>query len=241
MAARTLGSSAFRAIIALTYAAFARLYDRYDIVLGVELANRSDARAKQVIGLMARPLPMLLTLDRTMTIADAVRQIDETRAQNYPHRHFPIQELARELEITRKGRYGLFDVIVNYIPAAYDFAFEDLPVELHQSVTTASRPRGWLRSPIAGPARDLDVTIDTDPGLIPPDMAALIGLLRRDPAAAGHGGSRLPTRLVADHAGGNRETGSGLRRWRDRRIAGRRNACHALRRTGRTFTRTLSP
>ena len=65
-----------------------------------------------------------------MTIADAVRQIEEIRARNYPHRHFPIQELASELGITRKGHHGLFDIIINYIPAAYDFAFEDFPVEL---------------------------------------------------------------------------------------------------------------
>src|SRR5258707_5746987 len=76
-AASQVGSSAFRAIIALTFAAFARLYDRYDIVLGLELANRSDARAKQTVGFMARPLPMLLTFDYGMTIGDAVRQIDE--------------------------------------------------------------------------------------------------------------------------------------------------------------------
>ena len=49
-AARRLGSSTFRAIIALSYAAFARVYDRYDILLGLELANRSDARAKQAVG-----------------------------------------------------------------------------------------------------------------------------------------------------------------------------------------------
>ena len=170
-AARKLGSSAFRAIIALTYAAFARLYDRYDIVLGLELANRSDARAKQAIGFMARPLPMLLTLDHTMTIADAVRQIDETRARNYPHRHFPVQELARELGITRKGHHGLFDIIVNYIPAAYDFKFEDFPVELTNLSYGFTAP--WMVT-IAdtGPTRDLDVSIDTDPGLIPADMAA---------------------------------------------------------------------
>jgi Condensation domain len=60
-AARTMGSSAFRAIIALSYAAFARLCDRYDIVLGLELANRPDARAKQAVGLMAWPTPMLLS------------------------------------------------------------------------------------------------------------------------------------------------------------------------------------
>jgi amino acid adenylation domain-containing protein len=170
-AARQVGSSAFRAIIALTFAAFARLYDRYDIVLGLELANRSDARAKQTIGFIARPLPMLLTLSHTMTIADAVRHIDEVRARNYPHRHFPVQELARELGITRKGHHGLFDIIVNYIPAAYDFKFEDLPVEITNLSYGFTVP--WtVTIADTGPTRDLDVSIDTDPGLIPADMAA---------------------------------------------------------------------
>ena len=169
--ARTLGSSAFRAIIALTYAAFARLYDRSDIVVGLELANRSDAMAKQVVGNMARPLPLLLKLDHTMTIADAVRQIDETRTRDYPHRRFPIQELVTTLGITRQGRHGLFDIIINYIPAAYDFAFEDFPVELTNLSYGFSVP--WMVT-IAdtGQPRDLDVTIDTDPGLISAGMAA---------------------------------------------------------------------
>ena len=170
-AARHVGSSVFRTIIALTYVAFARLYGRYDIVLGVELANRSDARAKQTIGFTARPLPMLLKLDHTMTIADAVRHIDETRARNYPHRFFPIQELARELGITRKGHHGLFDIIVNYISAAYDFKFEDFPVEVTNLSYSFAAP--WaVTIAETGATRDLDVSIDTDPGLIPADMAA---------------------------------------------------------------------
>ena len=79
-AASRTGSSAFRAIIALTFAAFARLYDRYDIVLGLELANRADERTKQTIGFVARPLPMLLTLAPAMTIADALGEIEKIRA-----------------------------------------------------------------------------------------------------------------------------------------------------------------
>ena len=170
-AARKVDASASRAIIALTYAAFARLYGRYNVVLGIELANRSDPKAKQAIGFLARPAPMLLTLDPTVSIADALRCIDETRARNYPHRHFPVQEIARELDITRKGHHGLFDVIVNYIPLAYDFAFEDRPVELINLSYGFATP--WMVT-IAdtGLARDLDITIDFDPGLIPHDMAA---------------------------------------------------------------------
>jgi enterobactin synthetase component F len=170
-AARTLESSAPRMITALAYAAFARLYDRYDIVLGVELAHRADARSKQVIGLMARPLPMLLTLNRTTTIADVVRRVDEARTRNYPHRHFAIHELVRESALTRKGHYGLFDVIINYMPLPYDFAFEALPVEHINLSNGFTAP--WLVTIIdSGLTRDLDVTIDTDPGLIPAEKAA---------------------------------------------------------------------
>jgi amino acid adenylation domain-containing protein len=171
MAARRMGSSAFRIITALSYVAFARLYDRFDIVLGLELANRSDARAKQMVGLLAWPTPMLLTLDPTTTIADAVRQIDSIKTQSYPHRHFPVQELARELGIARKGYYGLFDIIINYVPDEYDIVFEDAPVQLTNLSHGFASP--WMVTiASAGPSRDLAVIVDTDPGLIPADMAA---------------------------------------------------------------------
>ena len=141
-AARSLGSSAFRAIIALTYVAFARLYDRSEIVLGLELANRPDAKTKQVIGLLAQPLPLFLKLDPTLAIADALRQVDQVRAQDNPHRHFSVRELFRELGMTPTGQHGLFDVIINYIPIVYDFAFEDCPVE-PPICPTVLRHLGW--------------------------------------------------------------------------------------------------
>jgi amino acid adenylation domain-containing protein len=168
--ARALGSSAFRAIVALSYVAFARLYDRYDMVLGLELANRPDARARQAIGLMARPIPMQLALDHAMTFADALRYVEDARARNYPHRHFPVQKLARELGITRKGHHGLFDAIVNYIPASYDFKFEDFPVELTNLSYGFASPF-LITIADLGPPHDLAVTVDTDPGLISPEMA----------------------------------------------------------------------
>jgi amino acid adenylation domain-containing protein len=170
-AARSLGSSTFRAIIVLAYVAFSRLYDRSDIVLDLELAYRSDARAKQVVGNMARPLPLPVALDHTTTIADALNELEQARARDYPHRRFPIQELIREIGSTRQGRHGLFDIIINYIPIAYDFAFEDYLVELANLSYGFTAP--WMVTLAdTGRTRDLEVTIDTDPGLISADIAA---------------------------------------------------------------------
>jgi amino acid adenylation domain-containing protein len=169
--ARTLKSSVFRCIVALSYVAFARLYERYDITLGLELANRSDVVATQFIGNLARPLPLLLTLNYNSTIADVVRQVDEARVQNYAHRHFPIHELVAALDITRQGRYGLFDIIINYLPFAYEFAFEKVPIEVANLAHGFTTP--WLVTiSDNGPTRDLDVTVDSDSGLISHEFAA---------------------------------------------------------------------
>ena len=172
-AAHALGSTAFRAIIALTYVAFSRLYNRSDIALGIELAYRPDAKTKEMIGLMSRPLPLPLTFDPSATVADVIRHLDELRLRDYPHRHFPIQDLIRSLGITRKGYHGLFDVIVNYIPLSYEFAFEDSPVN-HTNLSHGL-PAPWLVTiEDPGPPHDLDVAIDTDQGLISTDIATLL-------------------------------------------------------------------
>lgn len=170
-AAKTMGSAASRAIIALTYAAFARFYDRKHIVLGIELANRSSAAAKQMVGILARPLPLGLSADPGAPISEVLRQVDEARTLDYPHRHFPIQELVTALGLLRQGRHSMFDVVVNYVPAAYDFAFEDEPVEITNLSYGFAAP--WMVT-IAdtGLGRDLDITIDTDPGLISSETAA---------------------------------------------------------------------
>ena len=170
-AARNLGSSVSRAITALTYVAFSRLYDRSDLVLGVELANRPDVRTKQVIGLMVRALPLPLKVDPSTTIADLVRHLDQMRIQDYPHRHFPLQDLIKSLGITRKGYHGLFDIIVNYIPLSYEFGFEDRPVG-HSNLSHGLTAPWLVTIEDFGPPHDLDVTIDTDPGLIAADMAS---------------------------------------------------------------------
>ena len=168
--ARRLGSSASRVIIAISYAAFARVYDRYDLVLGVELANRSDPRSRQAIGLLAWPVPMRISLDHNATLADVVRQVERVRAQNYPHRRFRVQDLARELDVTRKGQHGLFDIICNYVPATYDFAFEGPTVEIRNLSYSFAVP--WAVTVAdTGNGRDLDVTIDFDRGLVPEDTA----------------------------------------------------------------------
>ncbi len=156
-------------MIALTYVAFSRLYDRSDLVLGIELAYRPDRKTKQLIGLLSRPLPLPLTFNPSTTIADIVHYLDELRIRDYPHRHFPLQDLVKSLGIIGRGYHGLFDIIVNYIPLAYDFSFEG-PVE-HSNLSHGLTTPWLVTIEDHGPPHDIDVTIDSDPGLISSEMA----------------------------------------------------------------------
>jgi amino acid adenylation domain-containing protein len=169
-AARKLGASAFRGIMALSYVAFSRLYDRSDLVLGFELANRPGTRSKQLIGLMLRDLPLPLKLDpRTTTVADLVHHLEQMRTADYRHHRFPLQDLIKGLGITQRGHHGLFDIIVNYIPLRYHYAFEG-PVEYTNLSYGLTVP--WLLTiEDPGSPHDVDVNIDTDPGLVSAELA----------------------------------------------------------------------
>ena len=86
---------------------------------------------------------------------------------------FPIQELGRELQIIRRGYHALFDVAVNYIPLVYDFTLEGPAVEVDNFSHGFAAP--WAVTVAnAGQARDMEVIVDYDSGLISADMAGRV-------------------------------------------------------------------
>ena len=162
------------------------------------------------------------------------------RIQDYPHRHFPLQDLIKSLGITRKGYHGLFDIIVNYIPLAYDFAFENGPVE-HFNLSHGLTAPWMVTIEDPGPPHDLDITIDTDPGLISTDMATRLASSIETLLLHGMDDLGCPLASLPIMPEATRRTASWLCCWRDRRVARRRNARHPLRRSGRTDTRCHCP
>ena len=169
-AANCLHISVAELITALASLVFSRLYDRTDFVLGVELARRSDEQENNTIGLLAHPIPMCVNLGSCETVADVLSLLQSVRRQNYRHRHFPIYELGSAASLARHGRYSLFDAIVNYVPAKFDFGFEDSNTEVAN--LSYGFPSPWLVT-VANPGTDQDiqVTIDTDAGLVPQNLA----------------------------------------------------------------------
>ena len=169
--ARALGSSAFGALVTLTYVAFMRLYECDDLVLGLGYHQRRTAALRQLISSLAQNIPHRLSLTADCSLAEAMRLEDHQRARDIRHARCPLQDINAAIGSTRLGRNGLFDVLLNYLSDPYDFGFEDSKVQYRCLSHGLAFP--WqIAVEALDKAEPVQFWIDTDPGLISTDEAA---------------------------------------------------------------------
>jgi amino acid adenylation domain-containing protein len=162
--ARSQGSTIFKLLVGLVYVTFSRLFNADDLVFGIPLSNRAG-RFKETIGLFAQIMPFRISLNRKMDFAAAIKEIDRALTRDYAHRRFPIVELGRLLQLTRQGRFGLYDVSINYVPTDYDFYFAGASIAVTNISSGFFTPWAITIADLGAEA-GLDVTVDYDPGLI---------------------------------------------------------------------------
>jgi enterobactin synthetase component F len=114
--ATALGSSVPRLVLALAYVAIARLYGVGDIIIGTPGHNRSSQAAKRSMSLAMTVMPFRMQFESTATIAQMLKEIAALQMAARRHGRFPFASLTRSGGQGEAGQ-GIFDVIVNYIPA----------------------------------------------------------------------------------------------------------------------------
>src|SRR5262249_31094712 len=124
--ARSRGFTIFKLLVGLVYVTFTRLFNLDDLVFGIPLSNRTG-KFKSAIGLFTQVMPFRISIDRKTHLSDAIKIIDQALTTDYPHRRFPITELGNLLQLSRQGRFGLYDVSINFVPTDYGFCFAGAP------------------------------------------------------------------------------------------------------------------
>ncbi len=127
--AKSLGSSLPRLFVALVYIVFRRLTGSSDLALGFILHNRIEEKFRRTIGLLASNLPVRIDIDRNTSFRDAVHRIDADLLRDRSHARFPVWQLGGALGLSRQHR-GLYDILVNYIPADSLGDFAGMPMSL---------------------------------------------------------------------------------------------------------------
>ncbi|MER7562561.1 amino acid adenylation domain-containing protein [Streptomyces sp. NPDC097941] len=129
-AAERLGVSRSRIVIAATAAFLHRLTGVTDVVLGLPVTARHDARARLAPGMVANVLPLRVSVTPRTTVAELLTGTREALRGLLSHQRYRGEDLRRDLGLPHDHR-RFFGPLVNVVPFDYDLRFAGSPIEAH--------------------------------------------------------------------------------------------------------------
>ncbi|MBI6548982.1 amino acid adenylation domain-containing protein [Xenorhabdus sp. VLS] len=96
---------------------FARTTEADEIVIGIPVHNRKNARQKSTMGMFASIIPIGVTVSLTDTFLDIMHKAETELRRCYKHQRLPVAEISRQAQIQQKtGRAQLFDMTLSLEP-----------------------------------------------------------------------------------------------------------------------------
>jgi non-ribosomal peptide synthetase component F len=95
--AREHGASLFMVLLAAFQSVLARYSGDEDILIGTPIANRTQAKTEELIGLFANTLVLRGNLAGDPTFAGIVGSAKQTALDAYAHQDVPFEKLVEEL------------------------------------------------------------------------------------------------------------------------------------------------
>ena len=94
-----------------------------DMVLGVAVTGRTQARELGIPGMRANYVPVRLTMTAESSVADVVRQAARALRQSLSHQRYPYTDIPNDLGLAAVGQ--LYDTLVNVIHGDHPARFGD--------------------------------------------------------------------------------------------------------------------
>ncbi|MBD2796682.1 amino acid adenylation domain-containing protein [Xenorhabdus sp. 18] len=96
---------------------FTRITEVDEIVIGIPVHNRKNARHKSTMGMFASVIPIGVTLSPEDTFLDIMHKAAAELRRCYKHQRLPIAEINRQTQVQQKtGRTQLFDITLSLEP-----------------------------------------------------------------------------------------------------------------------------
>ncbi len=118
-----LGLTPFNYFLAAIAVYFARVGEREQVLIGVPTLNRGGRRYRDTMGMFVGVMGVNVSVAPGMTVASLVASIAALMRSALRHPRYPLSELARDLEVVRSGRDGLFDVLLSFERQDYQVSF----------------------------------------------------------------------------------------------------------------------
>ncbi|KPA90309.1 amino acid adenylation enzyme/thioester reductase family protein, partial [Pseudomonas asplenii] len=131
--AQSVQASRFHVLLAVLYVYFTRIHARDELVVGVPILNRSNAKFKKTLGLFTQLSAVRLRFGDELSFAELVQGICRAVKQDYRYQRFPLSDLNRLLELRRTDRLQLFDLTFSYEPHHYLIRFGQSSARVYKS------------------------------------------------------------------------------------------------------------
>ncbi|WP_246797359.1 non-ribosomal peptide synthetase [Burkholderia perseverans] len=129
--ARECDATPFQLMLGLLYVYFSRTTQRDELVIGLPILNRSNARMKLTAGMFTGVSAVRLQLDGALRFDELIRAVGQELKRDYRHQRFPVSELNRALGLWRSQRAQVFDISVSYERDDYDMRFGAARAQVH--------------------------------------------------------------------------------------------------------------
>ncbi|QDQ25470.1 amino acid adenylation domain-containing protein [Chitinimonas arctica] len=130
--AEAQGCSVPHFMLALLAAYFARVNDVGQLVIGVPVHNRGNARQKQTLGMFSSIIPLAIAVEPDRSFAALMRGVAAELRRCYRHQRFPIADLNRALRLAQSGRTQLFDLTLASEAFPGDFDIDGCEVRVNK-------------------------------------------------------------------------------------------------------------
>ncbi|WP_018753423.1 non-ribosomal peptide synthetase [Paenibacillus sanguinis] len=96
-----------------------------DLILGTPVVNRSGVREKNIFGMFTSTMPIRLQVDPDESLRAMMKRVGAVLTRSYFHQRYPYDLLVQDLELSKKGSHGLFQLSVNYYNTLMDHEFSE--------------------------------------------------------------------------------------------------------------------
>lgn len=125
--AQSTGASLPQILIALTNTYLYRMTGAEDLIVGLTVTARANARMRRTPAMLANAVPLRLRMDPALTMQDVIRQVGTEVRQCLRHQQYRYEDMRRDLNLLPNNQQ-LFTMLVNIEPFDYDLRFGGLPM-----------------------------------------------------------------------------------------------------------------
>ena len=142
-AASLYGLSVLHFMYALFACYFKRVKNVDDIVFGIPLHNRKNARQKAAVGMYASVIPVRIRLTEKDSFSDVMQKAADELRICYKHQRLPITEINRRIKKQQHtDRANVFDMSLSYEPY-------DVNIHLEGAIIQTIKPHHRAQYPLA--------------------------------------------------------------------------------------------